>query len=166
MAAYNKRAEIYKQKSKFTSIIHTKLIEQCALEKAIVLNKEQKHEDQSKSLDQTTTMFETGTHRLSLVNIGKLTTENLDLFHTEIAIYPLGYVCRKKYEKHNSYKKKTKDKSPNIWEDFVNNIGDVTEYKNLGEFFGFGNSALVNKIEALGISILKKYIPWDKRPRI
>lgn len=184
--AYNKRIELYMRKHKLSDSINTKLVEQCVLKKAIEMNRQEREKHWLKQTDQNA-MFGTGIHRLSLVSIGEFPTENLDLFHTETGIYPVGYMCRKKYKQHNTYSKKSKDrvlyvcsvdpqKGPvitaedgrewsgkEIWTDFTNSIGDV-EYKSLEEFFGFGNAALVRKIEGLGdVSVFRKYVPLDKR---
>ncbi|ADM11111.1 uncharacterized protein Eint_021140 [Encephalitozoon intestinalis ATCC 50506] len=185
--AYNRRVELYRQRYALEDSINAKLVDQCALKKAIEMNKELDKKDQPRPPDQGT-MFGTGMHRLSLVDIGRLPTENLDMFHTETAIYPVGYMCRKKYKKHDAYKKKAKDRilyicsvdpqkgpiitaddgrkwyGPSMWKDFVESIEGGTEYKSVEEFFGLGNSALARKIESLGdLSAFKKYIPLNKR---
>ncbi|AFN82584.1 hypothetical protein EROM_021090 [Encephalitozoon romaleae SJ-2008] len=185
--AYNKRVELYMQRRSLEDSISAKLIDQRALREAIEMNKGLDRKEQAKPPDQGT-MFGTGMHRLSLIDIGKLPTDNIDMFHTETAIYPVGYTCRKKYKKHNTYKRKAKDRilyicsvdphkgltisaddgrkwyGPTMWKDFVDSIEGTVEYKNVEEFFGFGNSALAKKIESLGdLSPFKKYIPLSRR---
>ncbi|KAG5859561.1 F/Y-rich N-terminus protein [Encephalitozoon hellem] len=185
--AYNRRVELYMQRQALEDAINKGLIDQRTLKEAIEMNKDLGSREQSRPPDQGT-MFGTGIHRLSLIDIGRLPTDNVDMFHTETAIYPVGYMCRKKYKKHNAYKKKAKDRilyicsvdphkgpiisaddgrkwyGPTMWRDFVDSIDGAIEYKSVEEFFGFGNSALVKKIESLGdLSPFKRYIPLNKR---
>lgn len=187
--AYNRRVELYRQMDVAEEAIGTKLALQCALRKAIEMNKGLRRKEEPKVLDQGT-MFGTGIYRLSLVDIGRLPTESLDLFHTETAIYPVGYACRKKYKRHDTYKRRSKDKvlyvcsvdpqrgpvitaddgrewsGPGMWEEFVGSVGGAPEYKGVEEFFGFGNPALVRRVESLGdLSAFKKYVPLSKRHR-
>ncbi|UYI28311.1 F/Y-rich domain-containing protein [Encephalitozoon cuniculi] len=187
MNAYNKRVELYRQRRMLEDAIDTKLSDQRTLREAIDMSRGMSGREKSKQPDHGT-MFGTGIYRLSLVDMGKLPTENLDMLHTETAIYPVGYTCRKKYKRHDTYKKKAKDRilyicsvdpqkgpvitaddgrkwfGPNMWEDFVNSVGGVAEYKSTEEFFGFGNPALARRVESLGdLSTFKKYVPLSKR---
>lgn len=187
--AYGRRMELYRRRFELEGLIHDRLVEQRTLRKAIETNKTSEDENRPRQQDQAT-MFGTGIHRLSVVNIGELPKENPEMFHTETAIFPIGYMCRKKYKKHNMYGKKTKDRilyictvdpqkgpvitaddgrewsGPNVWADFVDSFEDGSEYKALAEFFGFGNPVLGKKIEGLGdTSIFRKYIPWANRTK-
>lgn len=187
--AYSRRTALHREAARLRASVRARTTEQSVLRKAIQMHRTQRREERQRPADQAM-MFGTGMHRLSLISLGELPTENLDLFHTEAAIYPVGYMCRKKYRRHSAYRKRTKDKvmyvcsvdrekgpmitaddgeewsGPHVWSDFIRCTGGETEYRGMDEFFGFANPMLAKKIESLGdTSRFARYVPVDSRPK-
>ncbi|TBU19369.1 hypothetical protein CWI42_021130 [Ordospora colligata] len=189
--AYRRRKELHNLRRMACERINKKMVDQQVLRRAIEKSKGMNTSDLQQSQTEQAAIFGTGAYRLSLIEIGRLPTEDPERFHTETAIYPIGYACRKKYRGHDTYNKRSRDRilyicsvdaekgpvimaddgrewhGPGMWEQFVNSIGNVVEYKNMEEFFGFINPMLAKKIESLGdVSICKRYIPWNKRAKL
>lgn len=126
--------------------------------------------------------------RMSVTNLGVLATSNEERFHTQTAIYPIGYTMRRKHLMHKSYKKKTKNKiiytctidresvfkikaddgckweGDTCWERFTENFDGKTKFKDIEDFFGFTNATLQQLIEGLGdINRFTKYVPVEER---
>ncbi|KAM0686674.1 hypothetical protein COBT_002096 [Conglomerata obtusa] len=119
--------------------------------------------------------------RMSILDLGQLSTTDVDVFHTSQYIFPKNYKAKRKFIKHKDCRRNDDrvfyicfvdqfgnkeiscvDKKWNDWESFKNDVGG--NINSFGEFFGFENIGLIKMIESLGdISIYKNYIPLKNR---
>lgn len=119
--------------------------------------------------------------RMSILDLGRFATENIDMYHTPAYIFPIGYKAKRRYNKHPNCKRSDEkvfyilqmkenlekeiscsDKRWTSWEEFKNEVGG--DIKTVEEFFGLDNLAVMKLIESLGdVSIFKNYIPVVER---
>lgn len=126
--------------------------------------------------------------RMSVISLGKLPEKEWERFHSQNAIYPIGYTMRRKYYMHKYYQKKSKNKvtytctitkddvfsikaddnhrwsGKDCWEKFKSDFDTEMVFKDVEDFFGFTHITLMHLIEGLGdISRFRNYIPVAER---
>ncbi|EJW03031.1 hypothetical protein EDEG_02581 [Edhazardia aedis USNM 41457] len=127
--------------------------------------------------------------RMSILNLGILPEKEVDKFHSEDVIFPLGYTAKRKYKVHDkTVKKYPGDKmfyfccvkegclleiksqdnrvwsGKNVWVDFCKSFQEKVEMQNVAEFFGLTHPTLQKMIEGMGdISHFKKYVAVSDR---
>jgi hypothetical protein len=184
--AYNTRHMLYLERTRIQQEIRDRLNEQQVLRRALE-NSTVQEAPLASSAEQAT-LYGAGIHRISVSSLGAFPTRDYERFHTETAIFPVGYVCKRKYRRHNSYLKSNRDKivylctvdeekgpviraedgrewaGIDLWPSFCEALGEPCEFKSLGEFFGFSIPHLCRKVEMLGdTSVFHRYTPCDKR---
>jgi hypothetical protein len=187
MEAYATRQMLYLERSRVERELRERLDEQQILRRAIESNAVQ--ESPSTPAEQAT-LYGAGIHRISVSSLGAFPTGDANRFYTETAIFPVGYTCKRKYRRHDSYTRNAKEKityictveegrgpviraedgrewaGMDLWPGFCGSFSEPCELKSLAEFFGLSIPHLCRKIEALGdASIFHGYIPCDSRTK-
>ena len=105
VSGFKTKEKLYRELTKYKSDLEVKLKEQEILKRAVVLIA---IEEEKEVLNEANpAVFGTGYNRITVLSFGSLPTADIDKFYTTDAIFPIGFVSRRKYIKHKLYEKNT-----------------------------------------------------------
>lgn len=185
---YKSRVNMYRRRYILERQMKEKLNRQFLLRAALKSKEEEKLSKKGKSItkDFVFTLSKGDECFFEMIKLGRLAETNLEKWHTEEFIYPIGYKARRIYIPYKQY---TKDKmeyicditeegfsivsedkrawrGPNMWKEFISCFSSPFEFKCMEHFFGLNYKPIMNKIEKLGdISPFSGYIPYEERKR-